>query len=184
MFVFFSFGNESETLRPPSFSLRKFPIRRSTLSVSPIIRQKKGLFGVCDGHGPFGHLVSFRVSQTFPYFLLGGGNAELLACNAEVALQHAFYQASKDLRKFGAEEDISFEASGTTLSVACVIGQEVHLGTCSNYWTFSDVLRSSTGSHEWVGRWMNGSCHCLPKFVDFKFPQKPQRPQRTWATAR
>eukprot|EP00391_Amoebophrya_sp_Ameob2_P003627 CAMPEP_0179000332 /NCGR_PEP_ID=MMETSP0795-20121207/10607_1 /TAXON_ID=88552 /ORGANISM="Amoebophrya sp., Strain Ameob2" /LENGTH=1026 /DNA_ID=CAMNT_0020693305 /DNA_START=60 /DNA_END=3141 /DNA_ORIENTATION=- len=28
------------------------------------------LLGVCDGHGPFGHIVSLRVSQTLPHFLM------------------------------------------------------------------------------------------------------------------
>ena len=25
------------------------------------------MYGVCDGHGPFGHLVSFRLVQTIPH---------------------------------------------------------------------------------------------------------------------
>jgi hypothetical protein len=27
------------------------------------------MYGVCDGHGPFGHLVSFRLVQTLPFYL-------------------------------------------------------------------------------------------------------------------
>merc|ERR1719456_448209 len=32
------------------------------------------MYGVCDGHGPFGHLVSFRLVQTLPYYLVNNSN--------------------------------------------------------------------------------------------------------------
>lgn len=28
------------------------------------------IVGVCDGHGPFGHIVSFRLVQTLPHFIV------------------------------------------------------------------------------------------------------------------
>ena len=55
------------------------------------------MYGVCDGHGPFGHLVSFRLVQTIPYFLT---NSEHFGKNWEEALKEAFAKAQEDLEEF------------------------------------------------------------------------------------
>lgn len=105
-----------------------------------------GIFGVCDGHGPFGHLASFRVSQSFPHFLLKAGNGLLLQENPEVALQNAFFLAAKDLLQFGEEEHISFDSSGSTLSVAICTGQTVHMGTTNLDHIWDRACSESLGS--------------------------------------
>merc|ERR1712217_598189 len=52
------------------------------------------MLGVCDGHGPFGHLVSFRLVQTLPYYLT---NCEHFGKDWELALKHSFLSAQSDL---------------------------------------------------------------------------------------
>ena len=55
------------------------------------------MYGVCDGHGPFGHLVSFRLVQTIPYFLT---KSEHFGKNWEEALKESFAKAQEDLEEF------------------------------------------------------------------------------------
>merc|ERR1719316_897567 len=37
------------------------------------------LLAICDGHGPFGHWVSFRLAQSLPYFIAQRGPKNLPA---------------------------------------------------------------------------------------------------------
>jgi serine/threonine protein phosphatase PrpC len=82
------------------------------------------MYGVCDGHGPFGHLVSFRLVQSLPSILLQKANA---GKNWEIALKEAFQEAEDDLEKFCADNNVNIEASGAAGSVLILDEQTVHV---------------------------------------------------------
>lgn len=80
------------------------------------------LYVLCDGHGPFGHLVAFRVAQSLPWFL-----EQLLAAGhrPEEALVHAFPKVAEDVAQFGKAKYIDISSSGASCSVAFRHGDEV-----------------------------------------------------------
>lgn len=82
------------------------------------------LYGVCDGHGPFGHLVSFRLVQTLPFFL---SQSDKFGTDWEAAMKFAFVQAHAELEHFCAEQHINIEASGAAASMLLVDEQTVHV---------------------------------------------------------
>jgi len=73
-----------------------------------------GIYGVCDGHGPFGHLVSFRVVQTLPHFLT---TSEHFGKDWELAFREAFLAAQSELLSFCTANHINVEASGSSGSI-------------------------------------------------------------------
>lgn len=82
------------------------------------------MYGVCDGHGPFGHLVSFRLVQTIPYFLT---KSEHFGKNWEEALKESFAKAQEDLEEFCKLHSINIEASGAAGSCLVLEEQTVHI---------------------------------------------------------
>lgn len=82
------------------------------------------MYGVCDGHGPFGHLVSFRLVQTLPYFITKN---EHFGKDWALVLKEAFLASQKDLEDFCREQDINIEASGAAGSVMILEEQTVHI---------------------------------------------------------
>eukprot|EP00439_Symbiodinium_sp_Y106_P079720 s720_g18.t1 len=80
------------------------------------------LYVLCDGHGPFGHLVAFRVAQSLPWFL-----EQLLAAGhrSEEALVHAFPKVAEDVAEFAKAKYIDISSSGASCSVAFRHGDEV-----------------------------------------------------------
>mmetsp|Transcript_78298 Transcript_78298/g.137919 ORF Transcript_78298/g.137919 Transcript_78298/m.137919 type:complete len:736 (+) Transcript_78298:221-2428(+) len=82
------------------------------------------MYGVADGHGPFGHLVSLRLVQTLPYFLT---NSEHFGKDWALALKHAFLSAQQDLETFCGQQNINIEASGAAGSVLVLEEQTVHI---------------------------------------------------------
>jgi serine/threonine protein phosphatase PrpC len=82
------------------------------------------MYGVADGHGPFGHLVSFRLVQTLPHFLV---NINHYGKDWEAALKEAFLAAQKDLEDFCGQQNINIEASGAAGSVLVMEEQTVHI---------------------------------------------------------
>jgi len=108
-----------------------------------IVTTKTGvdIYGICDGHGPFGHLVSFRVAQTVPYFLTRHEDFEK---NMEKALKKAFQEAQQDLHDFAAKEDLNFESSGSTCSLLMLEGQKIHIATLGD----SRIMVSSYNRHD------------------------------------
>lgn len=82
------------------------------------------MYGVCDGHGPFGHLVSFRLVQTLPFYL---SKSEHFGKNWEEALREAFQKAQEDLEEFCKLHTINIEASGAAGSVLVLEEQTVHI---------------------------------------------------------
>jgi len=82
------------------------------------------MYGVADGHGPFGHLVSFRLVQTLPHFLVNSPN---FGKDWKEALNDAFAQAQQDLVEFCTAQNINIEASGAAGSVLVLEEQTVHI---------------------------------------------------------
>jgi len=82
------------------------------------------LLGVCDGHGPFGHLVSFRLVQTLPHFIIKSQEA---GKSWEVVLKEGFLAAQKDLVDFCSDQNINIEASGAAGSVLLMEEQTIHI---------------------------------------------------------
>jgi serine/threonine protein phosphatase PrpC len=76
--------------------------------------QEIKLYGVCDGHGEFGHLVSDFVKQNIGSQLKLQSN---LVTQPELAIKEAFKQVCTDLDA----TDINIAFSGTT----CVLGLEI-----------------------------------------------------------
>jgi len=84
------------------------------------------MYGVCDGHGPFGHLVSFRLVQSLPFFITKSKNVHK---TWEEALKDAFLSAQNDLVQFCSSESVNIEASGAAASVLILEEQTVHVAT-------------------------------------------------------
>lgn len=82
------------------------------------------LYGVADGHGPFGHLVSFRVVQALPHFLTRSPN---FGKDWALALKEAFLATQKDLEDFCAAMGVNIEASGAAASVLVLHEQTAHV---------------------------------------------------------
>jgi len=89
-----------------------------------VIHLKSGveLYGVCDGHGPMGHVVSFRIVQSLPYFLTTSAH---FADNMEDAIREAFAKTDEDLRSFAAEHSLNLDSSGSTCSLVIVKQQTI-----------------------------------------------------------
>ena len=83
-----------------------------------------GLYGVCDGHGPFGHLVSFRLVQSLPHFLTTNPH---WGKDWSLCLKEAFLAAQKELLDFAAREGFNLEASGAAGSVLIFEGPSIHI---------------------------------------------------------
>eukprot|EP00439_Symbiodinium_sp_Y106_P078986 s1226_g17.t1 len=83
-----------------------------------------GLYGVCDGHGPFGHLVSFRLVQTLPHYITTSKN---WGEDWDACLKEAFLAAQTDLLKLAASEGINVEASGAAGTVLVFEGPCIHV---------------------------------------------------------
>merc|ERR1719456_982570 len=80
------------------------------------------IYGVCDGHGPFGHLVSLRLVQSLPHFLTKNPN---FPEKMEAAMTEAFAAAQQDLVDFSKAEDMNFAASGSTGSILVLEEQNI-----------------------------------------------------------
>jgi len=100
------------------------------------------IYAVFDGHGPFGHLVSLRICQSLPGFLTQHSDFGISA-KMEKVLKEAFKMANDELTKFGKQEKINLEASGSTGSVLVQIEQELHWGYIGD----SRVLVASYNRH-------------------------------------
>jgi len=83
-----------------------------------------GIYGVCDGHGPFGHLVSFRLVQTLPHFLVTSPH---FGTDWEKALREAFLSAQRDLLRFCDEHQVNVEASGAAGSMLVFEGPSIYV---------------------------------------------------------
>eukprot|EP00445_Apocalathium_hangoei_P033813 CAMPEP_0203951986 /NCGR_PEP_ID=MMETSP0359-20131031/85737_1 /ASSEMBLY_ACC=CAM_ASM_000338 /TAXON_ID=268821 /ORGANISM="Scrippsiella Hangoei, Strain SHTV-5" /LENGTH=844 /DNA_ID=CAMNT_0050884797 /DNA_START=19 /DNA_END=2553 /DNA_ORIENTATION=- len=82
------------------------------------------IYGVADGHGPFGHLVSFRLVQTLPHFITTSQHYEKdwAAC-----LKEAFLSAQSDLLNLCERHNVNVEASGAAGSVLVFEGPRIHI---------------------------------------------------------
>merc|ERR1719326_1241108 len=84
------------------------------------------MYGVADGHGPFGHLVSFRLVQSLPYHIVNNANFGV-GKDWALCLKEAFLAAQKDLEDFCAQQNINIEASGAAGSVMVMEEQSIHI---------------------------------------------------------
>lgn len=82
------------------------------------------IYGVADGHGPFGHLVSFRLVQSLPKFLQASPHYKK---DWKLALKEAFINAQADLLEFCKERDVNVEASGAAGSVLVYEDISLHI---------------------------------------------------------
>mmetsp|Transcript_150172 Transcript_150172/g.280069 ORF Transcript_150172/g.280069 Transcript_150172/m.280069 type:complete len:874 (+) Transcript_150172:227-2848(+) len=82
------------------------------------------IYCVCDGHGPFGHLVSFRLVQTLPYLITANPN---FGKDFKTTLREAFVNAQKELLEFCTERNINVEASGCAGTVLILEEQTLHV---------------------------------------------------------
>eukprot|EP00931_Biecheleriopsis_adriatica_P057523 TRINITY_DN34132_c0_g1_i1.p1 TRINITY_DN34132_c0_g1~~TRINITY_DN34132_c0_g1_i1.p1 ORF type:complete len:918 (+),score=218.73 TRINITY_DN34132_c0_g1_i1:34-2754(+) len=83
-----------------------------------------GLYGVCDGHGPFGHLVSFRLVQSLPHLLTTSPH---WGKDWEKCLKEGFLAAQQDMLALASAEGINLEASGAACSVLVFEGPAIHV---------------------------------------------------------
>jgi len=98
------------------------------------------IYGVCDGHGPFGHLVSLRLVQTVPYFLTTNSN---FPKNMKDAVTEALAQAQNDLVQFSINQELNFDASGSTCSILMLEEQTIHVAWVGD----SRIMVSSWNRH-------------------------------------
>jgi cAMP-dependent protein kinase regulator len=84
------------------------------------------MYVVDDGHGPFGHLVSFRLVQSLPYYLINNPNFGV-GKDWALCLKEAFLAAQKDLEDFCEQQNINIEASGAAGSVLVMEEQTLHI---------------------------------------------------------
>jgi len=88
-------------------------------------RDDRALYVVCDGHGPLGHLVAFRVAQSLPRLILAALEYEQTL--AENVIAKAFEAANVDLTQFAANWDLDISASGTAVTLALRQRDVVHV---------------------------------------------------------
>jgi len=69
-----------------------------------------------DGHGPFGHIVSFRTVQSVPFYV---AKSTAFPDNMELALIEGFEKGQKELVAHALENSWDVQASGST-AVACM----------------------------------------------------------------
>ena len=107
------------------------------------------LFGVCDGHGSYGHLVSQYIRDAFPGILEESLEKEL----SFLSIEKNFYKAVSKLCKGLQETGIEIAFSGSTLVFVLIIGSNcvcgnvgdsrVVLGKC-----FNDIWEGIPLSHD------------------------------------
>ena len=82
-------------------------------------------YGMFDGHGPFGHLASFRLVQSIPHYIKNDASIKANT-NVEAALKNIFKKADEDLTRWSEKKKINLEASGSTGTVLVVIGEDAY----------------------------------------------------------
>lgn len=82
------------------------------------------MYGVCDGHGPFGHLVSFRLVQSLPHFI---STNQHFRTDWPLCFKEAFRAAQQDLIQLSKEQDVNVESSGASGSVLVFEGPRIHV---------------------------------------------------------
>lgn len=82
------------------------------------------VYGIFDGHGPFGHLVSFRLVQSLPHILL---NHPSFGTDWEKAIRESFLAAQQELLTLAEEKSINLEASGSAGSILLMEEHRIHI---------------------------------------------------------
>lgn len=119
------------------------------------------IYGVFDGHGPFGHLVSMRLAQSVPSLLWANQNR---GTDWKQALKEAFIAAQQELLSFAREHKVNLEASGAAGSVLVMDGPKIHISHIGD----ACVMLASWNRHD---------SHLVANTVDHK-PQLPAERER------
>lgn len=88
----------------------------------------RAVYVVCDGHGPVGHIASFRVAQSLPMFVLRGLSTKSASEPPENVVAKAVVEANKDLANFGKQNGLNFSDSGATCSVTLRLENRAFVG--------------------------------------------------------
>merc|ERR1712176_321537 len=99
------------------------------------------VYGVFDGHGPFGHLVSFRLVQSMPHLITSHPE---FGKDWEKCLKECFNAAQRELLDFCDQQKINVDASGAAGSVLVFDGSSVHIAHIGD----ASVLIGSWNQHD------------------------------------
>ena len=88
---------------------------------------------ICDGHGPYGHWVSFRLVQSLPYYLAREA-APALPCDASgrAKIDNAFAAAQEDVLRWCEQLNVDLSCSGSTATVILVRDKLAHVSWCGD----------------------------------------------------
>jgi serine/threonine protein phosphatase PrpC len=88
---------------------------------------------ICDGHGPFGHWVSFRLAQTLPYYLARDA-PPALPCDAsgKTKIDEAFTAAQEDVLNWCEQLRVDLSCSGSTVTVVLIQDKLGHAAWCGD----------------------------------------------------
>ena len=103
------------------YSTKKVNQDRPVIKYAVGGREDISMFGVMDGHGEFGHLVSQFVKDKLPVYL--GKHIDEVAASPEAGIQHAVADMCAELKK--TQIDCAF--SGTTCVFGVRIGDQLHV---------------------------------------------------------
>jgi serine/threonine protein phosphatase PrpC len=98
--------------------------------ILPNVRQVKGnyIFGVCDGHGAYGHDVSAYVKQMLPQYIGEVLTGSEDTASTDLAIEQCFIQVDKELRAGPVDVDLS----GTTCNVIYIRGKQLLCANCGD----------------------------------------------------
>jgi serine/threonine protein phosphatase PrpC len=115
------------------------PNNQDAYIILPNVREVKGnyIFGVCDGHGTYGHDVSAYVKKKLPQYI---GEVLTGSEDTELAIKQCFKQVDRELRAGPIDVDLS----GTTCNLVCILGKQL---LCANCGDSRAVLARLEGSH-------------------------------------
>jgi serine/threonine protein phosphatase PrpC len=88
---------------------------------------------ICDGHGPFGHWVSYRLAQTLPYYLSRDA-LPALPCDAsgKAKIDAAFASAQEDVLSWCEQLRVDLSCSGSTATVVLLQDKLGHSAWCGD----------------------------------------------------
>lgn len=85
------------------------------------------IYIVCDGHGPVGHVVAFRIAQSLPKFVLDTVETDNQGLPVENLISKAFDAANAELVDFANTWGLDLSRSGTTCGLVLRQGDGVHV---------------------------------------------------------
>jgi len=86
------------------------------------------IYLVCDGHGPFGHIASFRTAQILPACLLDGLDRHR-SQPPESVIAQAFEDAQKELGRYADESGLDLAFSGTACCLLLQLSEKTYMAS-------------------------------------------------------